>query len=48
MKTIGASLLMQQQEMIDDFDSVDEYDEEEVSVEELQEAIKERKKHQLH
>jgi hypothetical protein len=46
---IGKSLIDDQEEMFDEYlDGEEDFDEEELSTEDLEEIIKERKKHQLH
>jgi len=46
---IGESLIAEHQEMSDEYiDGEEEFDEEELSVEDLEEIIKERKKHLIH
>jgi hypothetical protein len=46
---IGKSLIEDQEEMFDEYlDGEEDFDEEELSTEDLEEIVKERKKHQLH
>jgi hypothetical protein len=46
---IGKSLIEDQEEMFDEYlEGEEDFDEEELSTEDLEEIIKERKKHQLH